>query len=264
VQQVIEQGTHMLGRLLDELGVSAARLLQPVAVLLDQDFGEPAQRAQWGPQVMSGRVGKGGQVLVGPFQVHGALPHPLSQGGVQGPDLPVPPERLAFGVLTGGDVPVDLQETQQRSTRPALRCPAALHDDGPPIGAAVGKLALPAAIPGHGGLDDGQRLGKVRAKQVVGFAADRLSTGEAISVRSTCVPVRDLPVQVPDENPVVGQFQQRSLAGDDLFPDIALRRVSERSDAVVDLPASPVYRARPDLEGNHGTVRLVDLQVVSV
>jgi hypothetical protein len=176
------------------------------------------QRPQRGPQVMSGRVGKGRQVLVGPFQVHGALPHPLFQGGIRGPDLPGPPERLAFGVFAGRDVPVDLQESKQGPVRPALRRPAALHDDGPPVGAAVGKLAVPAAIPGRAGLDAGHRLGKLRAEQVVGFAADRLSPGEAMGIRGACVPVRDLPVQGADENRVVGQLQQRSLARDDLFP----------------------------------------------
>jgi hypothetical protein len=117
---------------------------------------------------------------------------------------------------------------------------------------------------GRDGLDAGHRLGKLRAEQVVGFAADRLSPGEAIGIRGACVPVRDLPVQGPDENRVVGQLEQRSLARDDLFPGIALRGISERSDAVVDLTANPVYRARPDLEGDHGPVMLVDLQVVSV
>ena len=138
MQQVIEQGGHLRSGLLDEPGVPAACFLQPVAVLLDQDFGEPAQRPQRGPQVMSGRVGKGGQVLVGPLQANGALPHPLFQRGVQGPHLMGSPERLAFGVFSCGDVPVDLQESQQRPARPALRRPAALHDDDPPVSAAAG------------------------------------------------------------------------------------------------------------------------------
>jgi hypothetical protein len=113
VQQVIEHGAHPAAGRLDPPGVLASGVVEQVAVLLDQGFGEPAYPPQRGAQVVGDRVGEGRQVLVGPLQVYGALLHPLFQARVQGLDLRDLPERLAFGLLAGRDVPVDLHESQQ-------------------------------------------------------------------------------------------------------------------------------------------------------
>ena len=78
--KAVEHGVHVLRGSLDAPGVAAARIAERVAVLLGQDFREPADGPERGAQVVGGGVGEGAQVPVGHLEVSGALPHLPFQG----------------------------------------------------------------------------------------------------------------------------------------------------------------------------------------
>jgi hypothetical protein len=101
MQQVIEHGAHARAACLDAPGVLAACFVEPVAVVLREDFGEPAYPSQRGSQVMSDRVGEGLQVLVSPLQVNGAIPDLLFQVRVQRAYLLPCPAQTAAEDKTG-------------------------------------------------------------------------------------------------------------------------------------------------------------------
>ena len=97
LQQVVDEHGHPLARGPDAPGVFAAGFAELIAVLLQQRFAVPAQRPQWGAQVMGDRVAERLQVLVRQGQVSRALFHAGFQVGVESPDL-------GFGVALRGEV----------------------------------------------------------------------------------------------------------------------------------------------------------------
>jgi hypothetical protein len=80
VGEAVEHRVHVRGGGLDAPGVAAACIAERVAVLLGQDFREPAHGPERGAQVVGDGVGEGGQVLVGHLEVCGALLHLPFQG----------------------------------------------------------------------------------------------------------------------------------------------------------------------------------------